>query len=100
MPASVEAASGAEALRELEAGKCEYDVIISDYAMPHLSGTEFIRKARELCPGVPAMIITGYAEAEAINDRPDGVEVLQKPFTQGKLGAALSRACRMMATEG
>jgi PAS domain S-box-containing protein len=96
----VEAASGAEALRELEAGKCEYDVIISDYAMPHLSGTEFIRKARELCPGVPAMIITGYAEAEAINDRPDGVEVLQKPFTQGKLGAALSRACRMMATEG
>lgn len=95
----VEAASGADALRELESGKCDYDVIISDYAMPHLSGTDFLRKARELCPGVPALIITGYAEAEAINDRPEGVEVLQKPFTQGTLDAALSRACRAHVTE-
>jgi len=95
----VEAASGAEALSEMQAGRCEYDVIISDYAMPHLSGTEFLRKARELCPGVPALIITGYAEAEAINDRPDGVEVLQKPFTQGKLDAALSRVCFQSPTE-
>jgi len=96
----VEAASGAEALSEMQAGRCEYDVIISDYAMPHLSGTEFLRKARELCPGVPALIITGYAEAEAINDRPDGVEVLQKPFTQGKLDAALSRVCFQSPPEG
>ena len=32
--------------------------------MPHLSGTEFLREARKLCPNVPALIITGYAEAE------------------------------------
>ena len=41
---------------------CEFDLLISDYAMPHLSGTEFLREARELCPDVPALIITGYAE--------------------------------------
>ena len=51
---------------------CECDLMISDYAMPHLSGTEFLREARQLCPGVPALIITGYAEADAVRDRPEG----------------------------
>ena len=89
----VEAASGNEALAALQSGDCSYDVMISDYAMPNLSGTEFLRKARELCPGVPAMIITGYAQPEAISDRPEDVEIVQKPFTQRKLATALSRIC-------
>jgi len=72
---------------------CNYDVVISDYAMPHLSGTEFLRSARELCPGVPALIITGYAEADTIKDRPEGVEILLKPFTANKLESVLSRVC-------
>jgi CheY-like chemotaxis protein len=89
----VEAANGAEALQLLNDGDCNYELMISDYAMPHLSGTEFLREARELCPGVPALIITGYAEADAISDRPDGVEVLLKPFTAAKLESMLSRIC-------
>jgi PAS domain S-box-containing protein len=87
----VEAANGAEALKTLKARDCDYDLVISDYAMPHLSGTEFLREARELCPEVPALIITGYAEADAISDRPDGVEVLLKPFTAIRLETELSR---------
>jgi PAS domain S-box-containing protein len=89
----VEAASGAEALETLRSGDCRYDLMISDYAMPHLSGTEFLRKARDFCPGVPALIITGYAEADAIGNRPDGVEVLQKPFSPRQLEDALGRVC-------
>jgi CheY-like chemotaxis protein/anti-sigma regulatory factor (Ser/Thr protein kinase) len=83
--------SGSEALKALQAGECEYDLMISDYAMPHLSGTEFLRAAREICPSVPALIITGYAEAEAISDRPDDVEILLKPFTSAKLDEAIQR---------
>ena len=49
--------------------------MISDYAMPHLSGTDFLRGARKLCANVPGLIITGYAEADAISDRPEGVEI-------------------------
>jgi CheY-like chemotaxis protein len=89
----VEAAHGAEALKRLEDGDCNYDVMISDYAMPHLSGTEFVRSARELCPNVPALIITGYADADTIKDRPEDVEVLLKPFTANKLELVLSRIC-------
>ena len=46
-------------------------------------------EAREICPGVPALIITGYAEAEAISDRAEDVEVLQKPFTANSLENAI-----------
>ena len=88
-----EAANGAEALKVLKCRSCSYDVMISDYAMPNISGTEFLRQARELCPNVPALIITGYAEADAVKDRPEGVEILLKPFTPSKLEAALARIC-------
>src|SRR3954452_5255915 len=89
----VEAANGAEALKKLKARESEYDLMLSDYAMPHLSGTDFLREARELCPNVPALIMTGYAEADAISDRPPDVEVLLKPFTATRLEAALSQVC-------
>ena len=89
----VEAANGAEALEALKSGDCDYDLMISDYAMPHVSGTEFLRAARELCPDVPALIITGYAEADAISDRPPSVEVLLKPFTATQLETVLQQIC-------
>jgi len=89
----VEAPDGTEALQLLRHGECEYDVIISDYAMPHLSGTEFLRAARKVCPGVAALIITGYAEADTISDRPEGVEILLKPFTANMLETVLARIC-------
>jgi PAS domain S-box-containing protein len=89
----VEAANGAEALEALRTGDCDYDLMISDYAMPHLSGTEFLREARGLCPGVPALIITGYAGADAISDRPDDVEILLKPFTANMLETTMAHVC-------
>ena len=88
-----EAANGAEALQLLKANGRRCDLLISDYAMPHLSGTDFVREARALCPNVPALIITGYAEADAISDRPAEVEVLLKPFTANALEAAIARVC-------
>ena len=93
----VEAANGAEALEALKNGSCKFDVLVSDYAMPHCSGTDFLREARTLCPGVPAVIITGYVDAEVIGDRPEGVEVIPKPFTLHKLQAALARVHEVSA---
>jgi signal transduction histidine kinase len=90
-----QAANGQEALDLLRRQDCKCDLLISDYAMPHLSGTEFLREARALCPDVPALIITGFAEAERISDRPEGVEILMKPFTPHALEAAIARAYRV-----
>jgi PAS domain S-box-containing protein len=89
----VEAANGAEALEALKSRACDFGLMISDYAMPHVSGTEFLRAARELCPDVPALIITGYAETNAISDLPPSVEVLLKPFTATQLETVLQQVC-------
>ena len=89
----VEAANGQEALAALDNGAGDCDLLISDYAMPHISGTEFLRQARKICPDVPALIITGYAEADAVRDRPESVEILLKPFTPSALEKAVTRIC-------
>jgi PAS domain S-box-containing protein len=89
----VEAEDGAEAMEVLKTRTCDFDLLISDYAMPQLSGTDFLRQAQRLCPDVPALIVTGYADAEAIGDRPKGVAILQKPFTAVALETAIAKLC-------
>ena len=88
-----QAENGAAALEVLKGRECDFDLLITDYAMPHLSGTEFLREARLLCPDVPALLITGYAQLEMIRDRPESVEMLLKPFTPARLEAAIARVC-------
>ena len=88
-----QAANGADAIQLLEDGECQCDILITDYAMPHLSGTDVVKRAREICPGLPALIITGYAEMDAIGERLGGVEVLLKPFTPIRLQSAMSTIC-------
>src|SRR5438874_8536910 len=48
-----QADNGAKALALLKKRDCDFDLLITDYAMPHLSGTDFLREARLLCPDVP-----------------------------------------------
>ncbi|HEU5068452.1 MAG TPA: response regulator [Sphingomicrobium sp.] len=93
----VEATNGAEALKVMKNGDCNFDLLITDYAMPHQSGTEFLREARKLCPAVPALIVTGYAETDAIGDRPANVEILLKPFTPTALEITIERICTQAA---
>jgi PAS domain S-box-containing protein len=88
-----EAASGAAALEMLQTE--EIELLISDYAMPQLRGTEIVTAARGLQPGLPALIITGYAEAEEIGERPHDVAVLGKPFTVPELVAAINDTLRL-----
>ena len=86
-----EAENGADALAMMKKRQKRFDLLITDYAMPHLSGTDFLKEARLICPDIPALLITGYAEAEMIRDKPEGVETLLKPFTPAHLEAAMAR---------
>ena len=57
--------------------------------MPELSGTDLVHQLRKIHPDLPCLIITGYAESEAVGGRPDDVMVLSKPFTSAKLSEAI-----------
>jgi len=87
-----EAASGPEALEIMKGADSKFDLVVTDYAMPRQSGTELVRIAREEQPGLPALIMTGYAEEAKIGKRPDGVRLLMKPFSLADLSAAVQRA--------
>jgi PAS domain S-box-containing protein len=89
---TVEVASGSEAIAILDGPDIPFDVLITDYAMPRHSGTEVVRLARKACPELPAVIITGYADAEAIGGRPTDVGLLMKPFSIEELSGAVHRA--------
>ncbi len=85
----VEATNGADALALVADGGRRIDLIISDYAMPNLSGADLIRGVRALHPDLPALIITGYAEGEEIRMAEEEVGVLFKPFTLEALSDAI-----------
>lgn len=89
---TVEVASGSEAIAILDGRESEFDVLITDYAMPRHSGTEVVRLARKARADLPAVIITGYADAEAIGGRPTDVGLLMKPFSIEELSGAVYRA--------
>jgi PAS domain S-box-containing protein len=90
---AVAVADGAEAIAALKRGEA-IDVLITDYAMPLVSGAEVIRQARELRPELPALIITGYADAGSIARRPADVNLLSKPFGPEQMRLALEEAAR------
>jgi CheY-like chemotaxis protein len=54
--------------------------------MPHLDGPALIRAVRRLRPGLPVLLVSGYAEDAAGADA-----VLAKPLTRQALAAALAR---------
>ena len=73
------AGSGGEALAGLGQGRA-FDVLVTDFAMPGLNGTDLVSAARERQPGLPALVITGYAGAESLDRLPADVAILRKPF--------------------
>ncbi len=86
--ATLEAYSGAQALTLLQCG-VPVDVILTDYAMPGMTGVELASAAQALRPGLPVVLATGYA------DLPDGVKCalprLAKPYDQQQLENQINR---------
>ena len=91
----IEASTGGEVLDILEKDPDAFDLLITDYAMPALSGVEVVRRARELSPGLPGIIITGYADTNSISNRPEDVCVIAKPFTPDQLSRAIQAAVQI-----
>lgn len=56
-----------------------YAVIVTDFTMPGMSGTDLIDAARQHRPQLPALLCTGFWEAS--QDAPHNVKVLLKPVS-------------------
>lgn len=88
-------ASGAEALEILSARPQEFAVLISDQRMPGMTGVELLEKARAIAPDVRRMLITAYADMQAVMDAVNRGQVVRyfvKPWVKDDLAAALEDA--------
>ena len=88
----VEAGDGPDMLEMLRASPDRFDLIVSDYAMPLISGAEGIRQAREISADIPAILITGYAEAAMVSGLPSDVLIMLKPFGAEQFSDAIANA--------
>ena len=77
-----EAADGAQALDLFSKGR--FDLVMTDFAMPGMNGGELASKIKQMAPGQPILIITGYKKA--LGDFQSHVDaVLLKPFSLEEL---------------
>jgi PAS domain S-box-containing protein len=86
----LEAHSGEEALAIFR-GDPGIDLIITDQAMPHMTGMQFAEVALAERADVPIILATGYGELPAGAN--PALRKLSKPFTQADLARAVAAAC-------
>ena len=86
--AAIQAESGAAALTALQTAT-RVDMLLADFAMPGMSGTELARAVRAAWPDLPILFITGYADAGMFEGL-DRAMLLRKPFRSGELVARVA----------
>ena len=87
------AASGHEAIEIATSHTGDIDVLLTDVVMPRMLGKEAAERIRALRPGVKVLFMSGYAQgvldSQGILDA--GVNLVQKPFSEAQLLAALGQ---------
>ncbi|HKZ04777.1 MAG TPA: sigma-54 dependent transcriptional regulator [Methylomirabilota bacterium] len=70
------------------------DLLLTDLQMPHLSGMELLRRAREIDPGLPVIVITGHGTIEAAVTavKAGAFDFLPKGFSLDELTLSVTRA--------
>lgn len=82
-----EASSAVEARSLIEDG-AEMDLMVTDHVMPGMSGAQLARLVKRSHPGLPILLVSGYADVDEV--APD-LPRLSKPFKQTELAQALAQ---------
>jgi PAS domain S-box-containing protein len=81
------ASSGKQAL-EILRRESGVDVVVTDQAMPHMTGLQLAQTIENEWPGLPIILATGYAEIK--EGAAAKLRKLSKPFMQSDLAAELA----------
>lgn len=89
----VRAYTSAEAALADRAALADADILVTDYHLADLNGVEFIREARRVKPGLPALVLTGLkhaAVADAVQAAGD-ITLFYKPVSLDEVEQHLAR---------
>jgi CheY-like chemotaxis protein len=85
---AISASSGKEAL-EILRQQGSVDLVITDYAMPQMTGLQLADAIKKEWPALPVIIATGFAEMAP--EAGASLPRLAKPFTEAELARELER---------
>jgi CheY-like chemotaxis protein len=68
-------------------GGAKVDLVLTDHAMPGLTGTELARLIRQTWPTLPIILVTGYPELPKGEDQ--SLPWLTKPYQREDLAARM-----------
>ena len=80
--------SGKQALEILDA-EPKIDILMTDHAMPGMTGVELAEFARRKCPSLRVLLTTGYADLP--HQQKTDLPRLTKPYQQAQLQAEINR---------
>jgi DNA-binding NtrC family response regulator len=86
--------SGLAALRALDASDSKIDIVLTDYAMPEMTGLELLSEIQRRYPSLPVIIMTAYGKKETVIEAIHGgcAGYIEKPFTIEQLIPVLEKA--------
>ena len=91
------AKSGAEALNILGQPHQKFDLVISDWNMPEMTGLNLLKKVRETWPDMPFVMLTGKATPDfVLAAKEHGVNgYIAKPFAPAQLSAKIAAVLKI-----
>jgi signal transduction histidine kinase len=89
---SVMAAHSAQQALEMLLAGAKVDLVVTDQAMPGMTGLQLASRLQQLHPRMPLLLITGYADRTELATA--GLPLLYKPFAQSALEAAIQHCLR------
>ena len=95
------AKDGAEALDTLNAGVQKFDLIVSDWNMPEMTGLQLLKAVRHKWPKMPFIMLTGKASPEfVVQARENGVDAyVVKPFSPAQLAQKIHAVIQARQTK-
>ena len=95
----IEAGSGGSALDVLDREGASVDLMLMDYAMPGMNGSEVAREAHAKRPSLPIVFLTGYADFAAFKEIGDD-HIVSKPFREEDLLAKVQAVLNTARHDG
>jgi PAS domain S-box-containing protein len=91
-----------DALARFRRAPREFDLIITDWAMPGMSGTELVSAIHEVRPGIPMLLMSGFVDSTVqLAAKSLGIgEVLIKPVNPELLAQAVAQMLARDAKPG
>ncbi len=84
----------AEALEFFAREAEKIDLVITDYSMPKMTGVDFAKEVMRLKPGIPIILVTGFAEG-SIQEKAKQAGILHflmKPVNRHELAETIRKA--------